>query len=632
MAHSELYIKNMEILKENYTEYAEHLEKEECGDLDVKSWMKETGTGRLVLTACKDNIEYLLESEYDNDIYQKKFFQMIPEKWELNGKLFLFGLGNGMYVKEFLDRFSNDHIIFVYEPSESVFRNVIEHYDITEILSSNRVKFYLEGDFNKKSFGQVVSDGIDYTDLFTYKYGYYTNYVQLFPQKIDDYIQMIEDVFCATNGDRSLYVECGEMFLDNNYNNYKYLLESKSIQQFVNSVPENVPAFIVSTGPSLNKNIDELKRVHGHGIIIAVDASIDVLSRKGIPVDIMIAIDPTKGEDYLKEEASRMVPLSCELNTAKGFLETHKGPKFFSLSYNGYSNLIMAECGKVQYPLSTGGSVANSAFSLAELLGCRTIVLVGQDLAFTGDKTHAEGSVRGEEGKEFIDGRKGVNIVIEDIYGNPVTSCVEYRRFKIWFENRIKLLKDTYEDMRVIDATEGGAKINGTEIRTLRETIDELCTEDYSLRDKLEEAEDFFTKEEKLVYIDHLLKLKSELEDNLSEIDKLQKIYDELEETINSESMDYDKVKKLSKESIEQLNMIEQNKAIQFVNDISSAGINDILSRVFQTKSDLKEELLSICEIGREHMGQLEKGIDKVMEIDESNRQMLLDLRSRYTC
>ncbi len=42
--------------------------------------------------------------------------------------------------------------------------------------------------------------------------------------------------------------------------------------------------------------------------------------------------------------------------------------------------------------LPTGGSVANSAFSFAQQLGAKTIVLVGQDLALTDNKTHADGT------------------------------------------------------------------------------------------------------------------------------------------------------------------------------------------------------------------------------------------------
>lgn len=42
--------------------------------------------------------------------------------------------------------------------------------------------------------------------------------------------------------------------------------------------------------------------------------------------------------------------------------------------------------------VDTGGSVATNAFSLLYKIGLKTIILVGQDLALTGNKTHADGT------------------------------------------------------------------------------------------------------------------------------------------------------------------------------------------------------------------------------------------------
>ena len=43
--------------------------------------------------------------------------------------------------------------------------------------------------------------------------------------------------------------------------------------------------------------------------------------------------------------------------------------------------------------VATGGSVATNVFSLLYKIGLKTIILVGQDLALTGNKSHADGTI-----------------------------------------------------------------------------------------------------------------------------------------------------------------------------------------------------------------------------------------------
>ena len=66
------------------------------------------------------------------------------------------------------------------------------------------------------------------------------------------------------------------------------------IKNIENENKEGYPAFIVSAGPSLDKNIDMLKEVKGRGMIMAVDTAIKPLLKKGIVPDIVASVDPHK--------------------------------------------------------------------------------------------------------------------------------------------------------------------------------------------------------------------------------------------------------------------------------------------------------------------------------------------------
>lgn len=65
--------------------------------------------------------------------------------------------------------------------------------------------------------------------------------------------------------------------------------------------------------------------------------------------------------------------------------------------------------------IPTGGSVATSAYSFGIQMGAKTVILVGQDLAMTGNKTHADGTF--EDKMKEIDTGSGEYFEVESVDG-----------------------------------------------------------------------------------------------------------------------------------------------------------------------------------------------------------------------
>lgn len=86
-------------------------------------------------------------------------------------------------------------------------------------------------------------------------------------------------------------------------------------------------------------------------------------------------------------------------------------------------------------------------------------------------------------------------IEIEDIYGNTTLTTADFKHYLEWFEDKIEELKDT--DKEVIDATEGGAKIHGASLMTLKEAVAKYCREEFEIRKYFDEAPDVFNGEER---------------------------------------------------------------------------------------------------------------------------------------
>jgi hypothetical protein len=82
----------------------------------------------------------------------------------------------------------------------------------------------------------------------------------------------------------------------------------------------------------------------------------------------------------------------------------------------------------------------------------------------------------------------GELIEVEDIVGNTVFTRADFKQYLEWFEEQLQYIKG----LRVIDATEGGAKIKGTIIQGLRKTIEEECTKEVDVKKILDEIPPIF--------------------------------------------------------------------------------------------------------------------------------------------
>ena len=126
-------------------------------------------------------------------------------------------------------------------------------------------------------------------------------------------------------------------------------------------IPRDMPAIVVAAGPSLNKNIDELKRAKGKAFIIAVDTAIKPLLKKGIIPDMFAIVDGKKPIELVQNEEVKKIPLLTSISASHDVLEYHTGMKFFYNEGDIYINSMFFMNGKILEPLACGGSVATAA-------------------------------------------------------------------------------------------------------------------------------------------------------------------------------------------------------------------------------------------------------------------------------
>ncbi|MBN2144849.1 MAG: motility associated factor glycosyltransferase family protein [Candidatus Aureabacteria bacterium] len=259
----------------------------------------------------------------------------------------------------------------------------------------------------------------------------------------------------------STQIRAGPIFSGNFFFNIMKMSSAIPFRVFKDEF-KNIPAVIVAAGPSLKKNLILLKQIQGRTLILAVDTIFKVLYDHGIQPDFVISTDFTQNAgqyfDFLQEKTPTVLLVDPEV--FPGVPEKYPGAVvFYEIEGNslcGWSRPFLGDYGV----LPKGLSVAHTAFSAALYMGSEPVIFLGQDLAFTGGRTHVKGAPH------------GVNV-------GPESSLLEIRG---WFgpiktSNNMKVFLDHYEELisaserRVINCTEGGAFIKGCEHKSFREIL-----------------------------------------------------------------------------------------------------------------------------------------------------------------
>lgn len=606
-----IYDKNIDAMKSRFANVIELLNKpiEDVmiidEDKDIIPDVIDVDEKR-ILVVRKGKRVYRMDSLYDNDRMLELWFNGLKDEWALNAKLYMYGLGNGMYVRKFLQRARKDCLVVVHEPSYKIFKTVLENFDLSDIFSDLRVRFVFWPLYIDYGIKLTYKDILTYTDLTTLAGSTYLNYADLFYKDCVDYVNGFERAKDLAIANQKVNDNFGAYFSKNVISNMSLLEKSYDIVSLAKHMPEDVPAIVVAAGPSLDKNISELKRAKGKSLIVSTDTALKALSLAGIVPDIAAITDGKKDERYLSESDSREVPLVCTPRGGTEFLHLHTGKKFFIDDYCDHIEMFMKNNGIEFVKPDTGGSVANACFAIARLLHCHSIILVGQDLAYTGDKTHSVVTVRGAKKTEIEDLEHVVMDV--DINGKPIRSSREFKLYKEWFEQQIRADKE----LEVIDATEGGIRIEGTKLMTLSDAIDEYCTKEFDFSALTGQAEPLFDDENK----EKFRRFVNEVPDQLMDIRRLIKLsladYSAMRRLVLSNDYHNSKMKKIFGDCSKRTKEIENSPVIEYVHTQLQGKSTELLEKVNILENEERQELLTTCDLGERYLNDMDQAITEL--------------------
>ncbi|EHG3925379.1 motility associated factor glycosyltransferase family protein [Campylobacter jejuni] len=459
-AQKELFNKNIEALS----------------NILLKESLKEIKSSKFELILGKDNLDINLKDTSiknngggynENLLYQdpiKELQTMLNtynDKYLLYPVLYFYGFGNGILFKALLQNKNHQHII-VFEKDIEIIWVMFHVLDFSNELQNSRLMI-LEND---KLQAQ------DYTELCSSKPFFQFSRIYFLELMSHYYERFHEDIL-------GLNKKLAENFKNIILRNGNDPLDAlQGIEQFVYNLPSMIThpsykellskrknlsdtAIIVSTGPSLTKQLPLLKKYANKATIFCADSSYPILAKHGIKPDYVCMLERTEitAEFFNHDfgEFDKDIVFICAGVVHPKAIEYLKGGNLVItqkvLAFPYYINL------KDFSYAAVGFSVAHTLSYLATYLSHKNIIFIGQDLAYAENGNSHPDDYQNSANYES----QMYEHILTTAYGGngKVETHSIWLLFKNWFEN--EMIPNTRKmGITTYNCTEGGARIEGT--------------------------------------------------------------------------------------------------------------------------------------------------------------------------
>lgn len=394
------------------------------------------------------------------------------------GCIFLYGSGFGYALFEIFANKRPHTLVVLFEQDILLFAAMLYYFDLEPIIKTQKIAFLI-GDtkYFAKAFDKVFFS-INFVSC-----SFPTVAITHAARRNFKAQYMKIHKFIFSEFALSIFY-LGNCHMDTLIGLLNWLANTKEILQnpYISCLKDkykDAPAFIVANGPSLDKNIMQLKNIWDKGLIISTESAIIPLMKNNIKPDILTVIERTKNTytyHFENNDYPEDIALLCLGLVDKRVLPSFKGEKIPIFrkgeTISQWLNKYIGDGSTID----AGANVSHLAFGLAVHLGANPIVFVGQDYAYGPEGvTHSKDSIyfqeKGKVASKNIQSRPVV--YVESNEGTMISSNRLWVDFKHGLEQKIA----ANTDKTVINATEGGAKIEGMKCEKLDQAIKEYCTQ-----------------------------------------------------------------------------------------------------------------------------------------------------------
>jgi hypothetical protein len=208
--------------------------------------------------------------------------------------------------------------------------------------------------------------------------------------------------------------------------------------------------------------LPHLAGVREKALVLAAASALRPLAKVGVAPHLALALEALDESRQFAGAAQIRTVLAAATSSHPAHFRSWSGPRaLFHLQ-----PWLIRLLGQGQ-ALPSGGHATSVAFSLAILWGCDPIILVGQDLAYTGGRIHAADRPGGE------DEARPLTTPVPAIGGGQVETSHVMLSYITWYEEAAAYLRARAR-RRIINATAAGAHLSGFEHQNLAQVLSDL--------------------------------------------------------------------------------------------------------------------------------------------------------------
>lgn len=459
-----MYNNNLNSIKNGFPELYERLatqtyNKDKLENIEIE-FERTMNYPSLVITNLATNSRIRMNSSYDPEYAAQVWYRGLNEKEKKGQNLFLVGLGNGSYARSIIVNKTSQSKLFIYESSMDVFLQALRICDLSLFFSTPGVRVIIKG-INEDMSSGVLEEMLTINNYDDKAFFVSPNYGRVFPDAAKEIARIYRNGVGIIMSNRNTVRRFIKYSPFNQLYNIRYLEENTVVPYLAESWEKDVPVLLVGAGPSLKDDIHIIKKLRELVYVFAVDSALNFLLQHDIIPDMFISIEPKKDWAYFADDRVRKIPMFAKLATNHELIKKQQAPIVFCYE----EELAERIYNKYDIPKSMyrfGGNGATSLFAICKELGVKTVILVGQDMAYGSDhKSHIHEQSEAYEAEECF--------IVDGNNGNKVQSRQDWYRFAKWYENAIPVCKFDH----VINTAKNGVKIQGAEYVPLERAIRE---------------------------------------------------------------------------------------------------------------------------------------------------------------
>ncbi|ENM4796540.1 motility associated factor glycosyltransferase family protein [Campylobacter upsaliensis] len=455
---------------------------------------------------------------FDYEEFEERLKEF-KEKYPLYPVLYFYGISNAFMIENLLQNPYHCHLL-VYERNLALLYTLLSSIDLSVALAQKRLLI-----FNEVSQMEYIFE----TQPFL---AYSRTY---FLELMSDFYAREQKEILALN---SFLMEGFKKSILKQGNDPKDALQG--IRQYVYNLDSMIKnpslkellakrgakfksCVIVSTGPSLSKQLPLLKEVQERVVIFAADSAYPILMQNDIVPDYVCMVERTdftaeffKHDFGNKDDKTTFLLASLVHPNAIEYLEK-RGRNYIliakHLNFAQYVDL------KAFALLSSAASVAHMALALALELEFKELVFIGQDLAYD-DVGHSHPKDYQHSANFESEAYEKIKVVA---YGGE--GFVESHEIWIFFRQILEDLIKYVVSAKIYNATQGGARIEGM----IEKPFSECCKDFNENKQNLEKLQPLSEDKQKEYALKAYAKVKKAFKESVEFQAMLRAYYEDIE-------------------------------------------------------------------------------------------------------